>query len=51
MHKPRDEIRGDLLDGRATLSAKADAFALKVSRLLSDAEADRKSTRLNSSHT
>jgi len=48
MHKPRDEIRGDLLDGRPTLSAKADAFALKVSRLLSDAEASALWERLDS---
>lgn len=40
MHKPRDEIRTDLLDGRPTLSAKADLLALKVARLMSDIEAD-----------
>jgi hypothetical protein len=40
MHKPRDEIRGDLLDGRPTLSAKADLLALKVARLMSGKEAD-----------
>ncbi len=40
MHKPRDEIRTDLLDGRPTLSAKADVLALKVARLLSDKEVD-----------
>jgi hypothetical protein len=39
MHNPRDEIRGDLLDGRPTLSAKADALVLKVARLMSDKEA------------
>lgn len=40
MQKPRDEIRTDLLDGRPTLSAKADPLALKVARLMSDKEAD-----------
>lgn len=37
--KPRDEIRTDLLDGRPTLSEKADLLALKVARLMSDKEA------------
>ena len=40
MHKPRDEIRTDLLDERPTLSTKADPPALTVARLLSDAEGD-----------
>lgn len=37
--KPRDQIDTDLLDGRPTLSPKADALALKVARLMSDKEA------------
>jgi hypothetical protein len=48
MHKPRDEIRGDLLDGRPTLSAKADALALNVARLLSGEEARALWERLDS---
>ncbi|HKT39376.1 MAG TPA: hypothetical protein VJR48_13455 [Ktedonobacterales bacterium] len=48
MHKPRDEIRGDLLDGRPTLSARADALALKVARLMSDEEARALWERLDS---
>jgi hypothetical protein len=40
MHKPRDEIRTDLLDRRPTLSAKADVLALKVTRLMSGEEAN-----------
>ncbi len=40
MHKPRDEIRTDLLDGRPTLSATADLLALKVARLMSNKEAN-----------
>src|SRR5690348_8861001 len=48
MHKPRDEIRGDLLDGRPTLSAKADALALNVARLMSDKEARALWKRLDS---
>ena len=48
MRKPRDEIRTDLLDGRPTLSAKADALALKVARLMSDEEARALWERLDS---
>ena len=48
MHKPRDEIRGDLLDGRPTLSARADALALKVACLMPDEEARALWERLDS---
>ena len=48
MHKPRDEIRTDLLDERPTLSAKADLLALKVARLMSGEEARALWERLDS---
>ena len=48
MHKPRDEIRTDLLDGRPTLSAQADLLALKVARLMSGKEASALWERLGS---
>ena len=51
MHKPRDEIRTDLLDGRPTLSAKADMLALKVARLMSGEEARALWERLDSTGT
>ncbi|HEU4781938.1 MAG TPA: hypothetical protein VFS83_01230, partial [Ktedonobacterales bacterium] len=48
MHKPRDKIRTDLLDGRPTLSATADLLALKAARLMSGEETSALWERLDS---